>query len=68
VPVEVLGMTVHPGTLLHGDENGIITIPEEKRSLLRPAIEQVLNKERELLTFVRKSEFRASSLRGRFLH
>jgi 4-hydroxy-4-methyl-2-oxoglutarate aldolase len=68
VPVEVLGMTVHPGTLLHGDENGIITIPEEKRSLLRPAIEQVLNNERELLTFVRKSEFRASSLRGRFLH
>jgi regulator of RNase E activity RraA len=68
VPVEVLGMTVHPGTLLHGDENGIITIPEENRESLKTAIEQVLAKERKLLDFVRQNDFRASSLRGRFLH
>jgi regulator of RNase E activity RraA len=68
VPVEVLGMTVHPGTLLHGDENGVITIPEEKREALKAAIEQVLANERKLLESVRRDDFRASSLRGRFLH
>jgi 4-hydroxy-4-methyl-2-oxoglutarate aldolase len=68
VPVEVLGMTVSPGALLHGDENGIITIPEEKRGSLESAIKQVLANERKLLDFVRQDNFRASSLRGRFLH
>jgi 4-hydroxy-4-methyl-2-oxoglutarate aldolase len=68
VPVEVLGMTVDPGALLHGDENGIITIPEEKRESLKTAIERVLANERKLLDFVRQPGFRASSLRGRFLH
>jgi len=68
IPIEVLGMTVHPGALLHGDENGIVTIPEEKRESLAAAIEQVLASERRLLDFVRQDEFRASSLRGRFLH
>jgi 4-hydroxy-4-methyl-2-oxoglutarate aldolase len=68
VPVEVLGMTVAPGALLHGDENGIITIPEEQRESLKTAIEQVLANERKLLDFVRQPGFRASSLRGRFLH
>jgi 4-hydroxy-4-methyl-2-oxoglutarate aldolase len=68
VPVEVLGMTVDPGALLHGDENGIITIPEEKRESLKTAIERVVANERKLLDFVRQPGFRASSLRGRFLH
>jgi 4-hydroxy-4-methyl-2-oxoglutarate aldolase len=68
VPVEVLGMTVHPGTLLHGDENGVITIPHEKRESLKAAIEQVLANERKLLEFVRRDDFRAASLRDRFLH
>jgi 4-hydroxy-4-methyl-2-oxoglutarate aldolase len=68
LPVEVLGMTVHPGALIHGDENGLITIPEEKRSDLRAAVETVLGSERKLLDFVRQPQFRASSLRGRFLH
>jgi regulator of RNase E activity RraA len=68
VPVELLGMTVHPRMLLHGDENGIITIPEEKRESLAAAIDQVLTNERKLLDFVRQDGFRAGSLRKRFLH
>ena len=61
-------MTVLPGMLLHGDENGIITIPEEKRESLAAAIEQVLASERKLLEFVRQDDFQAASLRKRFLH
>src|SRR5258708_5734128 len=68
IPVEVLGMTVVPGALLHGDENGIITIPEEKRGSLKTAVEKVFANERKLLDFVRQDDFRAASLRGRFIH
>ena len=28
VPVQVGGMTIHPGDLLHGDANGVVLIPE----------------------------------------
>jgi regulator of RNase E activity RraA len=29
VPVRVGGVTVHPGDLLHGDRNGVTTVPVE---------------------------------------
>ena len=29
VPVHVGGVTIHPGDLLHGDRNGVTTIPQE---------------------------------------
>ena len=68
IPVEVLGMTVQPGALLHGDENGLITIPAEKRDQLEAAITAILDKEKVLLDFVRSPGFTSSSLKGRFLH
>jgi regulator of RNase E activity RraA len=34
VPVHVGGVTVHPGDLLHGDRNGVTTIPNELASLV----------------------------------
>jgi regulator of RNase E activity RraA len=68
IPVEVLGMTVQPGALLHGDENGLITIPAEKRDQLEAAITSILDKEKVLLDFVRGPGFTSSSLKGRFLH
>jgi 4-hydroxy-4-methyl-2-oxoglutarate aldolase len=68
VPVEILGMTVHPGTLLHGDENGIIVVPSGQERTLPPAVEKVLNGESKLLEFVRQAGFTASMLRNRFFH
>ncbi len=68
VPVEILGMTVHPGTLLHADENGVITVPRDKRESLQAAVERVLANEKTLLDFVRRPGFTSSSLRNRFLH
>src|SRR5581483_1962887 len=29
VPVEIHGMTVRPGDLMHGDENGLVVVPNE---------------------------------------
>jgi 4-hydroxy-4-methyl-2-oxoglutarate aldolase len=68
VPVHVRGMTVKPGTLLHGDENGIITVPDECLETLPAAIQNVLKKEQELLDFVRQPGFHSAMLRNRLLH
>jgi regulator of RNase E activity RraA len=68
IPVEIHGMTVKPGDLLHGDENGIISIPEQKRELLPDAVGRVLQGEKALLDFVRQPGFTSSLLSNRFLH
>ncbi len=68
VPVEIHGMTVKPGDLLHGDENGIISIPEQKRELLPDAVGRVLQGEKALLDFVRQPSVTSSMLTNRFLH
>jgi 4-hydroxy-4-methyl-2-oxoglutarate aldolase len=68
VPVEVFGMTVHPGDLLHGDENGVIRVPPQKREALPQMVEQILAAERKILTAAREPGFTASVLRNRFFH
>ena len=68
VPVEIHGMIVRPGMLLHGDENGMVTVPQENRGMLADAIRQVLAKEKALLDFVRLPGFKSAALRNRFLH
>lgn len=67
-PVNVSGLTVHTGDMVHGDENGLITIPETGRERLPELVGQVLAKERALLEFVGGDAFRASKLRGRLFH
>ena len=68
VPVEITGVTIRPGDMLHADENGLITVPEAGRERLHELVDQILNKERKLLDFVRGSGFTASQMRGRFFH
>jgi 4-hydroxy-4-methyl-2-oxoglutarate aldolase len=68
IPVEISGVTVRPGDLLHADENGLITVPEPGRERLRELVETIFAKERKLLDFVRAREFTAAQLRGRFFH
>ena len=68
VPVEIAGVTVHPGDMLHADENGLITVPESGREKLHDLVDQIVAKEQKLLDFVRGSGFTASQLRGRFFH
>jgi 4-hydroxy-4-methyl-2-oxoglutarate aldolase len=68
VPVEVTGVTIRPGDMLHADENGLITVPESGRERLKELVETILSKERKLLDFVSGEGFTAAQLRGRFLH
>jgi len=68
VPVEITGVTIRTGDMLHADENGLITVPESGRETLPALVEQILSKERALLDFVRGSGFTAAQLRGRLFH
>jgi len=67
IPIQVLGLIIQPGALLHGDENGLIVVPPEVFSGLRRAVERIRSRERKLIKFVRTSNFSVNSLRGRFL-
>jgi regulator of RNase E activity RraA len=67
VPVQVDGLVVRPGDLLHGDENGLISIPECGIEELRNAVESVRARERKLMDYVRGPEFTVEGLSARFL-
>ncbi len=52
-PVMICGLTVHPGDLLHGDKNGLLTVPAEGREKLPELVERVRAKEKKLLDVLR---------------
>jgi regulator of RNase E activity RraA len=57
VPVQIRGMAVNPGDVIHGDENGVITIPACDDDTIRKAVEDVRRKERAVMEFVRGETF-----------
>lgn len=67
VPVQIGGFVVKPGDVLHGDENGLISIPECDIAQLARAVDDVRQRERKLMDFVRSGECTIEALRERFL-
>lgn len=63
VPVQILGMEVRPGELLHGDENGLITVPAGCEDALAKAVESVREREKKIMDFVRSPEFSLDGFR-----
>jgi len=57
VPVQIHGMTVRPGDLLHGDPNGLITVPAGHEAAIAQAVDQVRARERRLMEWVRSERF-----------
>jgi 4-hydroxy-4-methyl-2-oxoglutarate aldolase len=53
VPVHVGGVTVHPGDLIHGDRNGVTTIPVEIASEIPEACAELAEAEAVVLTYLR---------------
>lgn len=53
-PVEVGGLTIHPGDLIHGDRHGILTIPPEIAAQLPEVVERILKKKREVIESARR--------------
>src|SRR5882724_2688442 len=66
VPVQILGLVVQPGDLLHGDANGLVLVPEVDRDQLKAAVDAIRKREGELMEFIRSPEFTVEKLRGRF--
>jgi regulator of RNase E activity RraA len=62
-PLQIYGMTVRPGDLLHGDINGLIEIPAERREELPEMIARVRKEEGDLMGQVRAGGFTIESLR-----
>jgi regulator of RNase E activity RraA len=57
-------MPVKSGDLLHGDENGLITVPDGVEGTLPQAVETVRSRERRILDFVRGPEFTIDGFKG----
>lgn len=63
VPVQVQGLAIHTGELLHGDENGLLLVPEGIETTLPQAVDAVRKRERRLMDWVRSDDFSAERLR-----
>ena len=63
VPVQVQGLAIRPGDLLHGDENGLLLVPKGVETTLPQAVEAVRKRERRLMEWVRSDDFSESRLR-----
>jgi len=71
VPVTVAGLHLHPGDLLHGDVNGLLTIPTEIAVRVADEAERIRRAERDVLDFVRQPGLTVERLRTfheRFRH
>lgn len=64
-PVEIAGLTVKSGDLLHGDQHGVHSIPTSIAADLPKAAEDILGYEKELIDFCRSSEFSLDGLAER---
>lgn len=65
VEVNIFGMAVAPGDLLHGDINGLLTVPEIPIVDLLHQVQRVRDTERELIDFVRRPGFTVAHLAER---
>ncbi|MDQ7037437.1 MAG: RraA family protein [Anaerolineae bacterium] len=62
VPVTLDGVTVNRGDLLHGDINGLTTIPLEIAAQISAEVEQVRNKEQPLINYMKSDNFTVEGL------
>ncbi len=64
VPVHVGGVMIHPGDLLHGDANGVTTIPHEIASEAAHALEEFVQTEEVILDYCRSGRVTPEGLAG----
>ena len=65
VPVEIFGMPIAPGALLHGDVNGVLTVPDIPTADLVAEVQRVRDDERALMDYIRAPGFTVEKLRRR---
>jgi regulator of RNase E activity RraA len=71
VEVELSGLPIAPGDLLHGDVNGLLSVPEEALDSVVEEVGKVREAEAKLLELARSSDFSVQALKdlqSRFRH
>ena len=62
VPVQVGGVTVGPGDVIHGDQHGVLSIPREIAGRIAEGVEKVDRVERQLITYCQSPGFTREGL------
>src|SRR5437660_11801614 len=62
IPVHVGGVMIHPGDLLHGDRNGVTTIPLEIASEVAPVCAEFVEAEALVLDYLRAGKVTVKGL------
>lgn len=62
-PVEIGGLKVNPGDLLHADQHGVLSVPPQIAAEIPAAAERLLERERKVIEFCRSKEFTVEKLR-----
>ena len=63
-PVEIGGLTVNPGDLLHGDRHGIVSVPAALAGQIPRIAAELLAQEGELIRLCQPGHFSMEKLRG----
>lgn len=66
-PVQVGGLVVHAGDIIHADQHGVLLIPKEIAAELPAAADRVIEREQAFISWVRSPEFdpdRLAEMRG----
>jgi regulator of RNase E activity RraA len=66
--VTICGMNIKPGDLLHGDANGLVSIPHAVAGRVAAQAEKVWANERNLIDFVKSPALNLAELRARMTH
>jgi regulator of RNase E activity RraA len=60
--INVGGMEVRPGDLLHGDRHGVLTVPKERASEIRAVADRLRRDEQRVIEFCRSNYFSVTKL------
>ncbi len=60
--VQVGGLDVNPGDLLHGDEHGVVSVPQDIASEVPAVCRRIREREKELIDFCMSREFSPEKL------
>ncbi len=63
-PVEIGGLKIRPGDLVHGDLHGVQTIPPDIAAQIPAAAAKIIAREQELITLCQSQDFSLEKLRA----
>ena len=67
VTVTISGLTIKPGDLLHGDGNGLLSLPMKMADRVLHQAEEVLKVEKDYFDFLDSDDFNIDEMKRRFV-